>query len=133
MLGKQISDGKGKITGQRVLSSDPLQIETSFSESGLVMGVEAMEMGTFVSIPKPGGALYGEGNGVLMTKGGEMATWKGFGVGRQDANGGMSWRGCLYFQTQSTGKFAPLNNATAVFEFDTDAEGNTAGKAWKWE
>lgn len=45
----------------------------------------------------------------------------------------MSWRRSLYFQTQSTGKFALLNNATGVFEFDIDADGNTIGKVWEWK
>jgi hypothetical protein len=56
-------------------------IETSFSASGKYKGIDASDMGTYATIPRSGGVLYGEGQGVIMTSdSGEMATWIGQGI-----------------------------------------------------
>lgn len=72
MLGDQVGEEKGKITSQRVLDVEAgtPKMETSFSATGKYRGVEATEMGTYWSTPRPGGALHGEGQGVLMSKDG---------------------------------------------------------------
>ena len=80
-----MGEDKGKITSQRVLDVEggTPKMETSFSATGKYRGVEATDMGTYWSTPRPGGAIHGEGQGVLMSKDGqEMATWTGQGVGR---------------------------------------------------
>jgi hypothetical protein len=40
MLGDQICEAKGKLTGQRVLDAEGPKIEYSFSASGTMKGVE---------------------------------------------------------------------------------------------
>ncbi len=85
MLGDQISEEKGKITSQRVLDvegGEPM-IETSFSATGNYRGVETTATVTYSASPRPGGAIYGEGQGASMSKDGqEMATRTGQGIGR---------------------------------------------------
>ena len=84
MLGDQIGEDKGKVTSQRVLEvvGGVPKMETSFSTIGKYGGVETIEIGTYWASPRPGGAMYGEGQGVLMSKDGQdMATWTGQGVG----------------------------------------------------
>jgi len=77
MLGDLISEEKGKITTQRVLEvegGEP-KMETSFSATGNYRGVETTATVTYWGSLRPGGAIYGEGQGVLMSKDGqEMAT-----------------------------------------------------------
>ena len=70
MLGDQVGEDKGKITSQRVLDVEggTPKMETSFSATGKYRGVEATDMGTYWSTPRPGGAIHGEGQGVLMSK-----------------------------------------------------------------
>ena len=83
---------------------------------------------------RPGGAMYGEGQGVLMSKDGqEMATWTGQGIGRFTSPGKIRFTGSLFFSTSSTGKLAFLNNLVAVFEYQSDESGNTSAKAWEWK
>lgn len=84
MLGEMIGELRGKVTGNRVLPSggQAPKVETSFQESGKILGVEATDMGTYWSAVRAGGGLYGEGQGVTMTKDGEMAAWTGNGAGR---------------------------------------------------
>jgi hypothetical protein len=109
-------------------------METSFSASGKYRGVEATETGTDWSSPRPGGAIYGEGQGVLMSKvGQEMATWTGQGMGRFISPGKIRFVGSLFFNTASAGKLAFFNNLVGVFEYESDEIGNTSSKVWEWK
>ena len=51
MLGEQIEELKGKITGQRVLESEGPAIEKSVSVSGTMKGIQVEEMITFIGTP----------------------------------------------------------------------------------
>ena len=136
MLGDQVGEDKGKITSQRVLDVEggTPKMETSFSATGKYRGVEATDMGTYWSTPRPGGAIHGEGQGVLVSKDGqEMATWTGQGVGRFISPGKIRFVGSLFFSTASTGKLAFLNNLVGVFEYESDEIGNTSSKVWEWK
>jgi hypothetical protein len=131
MLGDLIFEGRGKTTGKRVLSAEGPKIEVSFASEGKYKDIEIKEIGTFTAIPRQGGAMFGEGNGIVMTKDGEMASWSGSGIGKHEQGGKMSWRGAIYYQTASQGKLASLNNAVVVFEYDVDADDNSAEKGWE--
>lgn len=136
MLGDQISEEKGKITSQRVLDVEggAPKMETSFSATGNYRGVETTATVTYWASPRPGGAIYGEGKGVLMSKDGqEMAIWTGQGIGRFTSPGKIRLTGSLFFETSSTGKLAFLNNLVGVFEYQSDESGNTSAKAWEWK
>ena len=98
-------------------------METSFSATGKYRGVEATDMGTYWLFPDSGGAIHGEGQGVLMSKDGqEMATWTGQGVGRFTNPGKIRFVGSLFFNTASTCKLAFLNNLVGVFEYESDEQ-----------
>ena len=108
--------------------------ETSFSETGNYRGAETTSTITYWSTPRPGGAIYGQGKGIVMSKDGqEMATWTGQGMGRFTNPGKIRLTGSLFFSTSSTGKLAFLNNLVGVFEYETDESGNTSSKAWEWK
>jgi hypothetical protein len=136
MLGDLISEEQGKITSQRVLDvkgGEP-KIETSFSAVGNCRGVETTDTVTYWGSPRPGGAIYGEGQGVLMSKDGqEMATWTGQGVGRFTSPGKIRFTGSLFLNTSSTGRLAFLSNLVGVFEYEIDESGNTSAKVWEWK
>ena len=134
MLGDLIMEEKGKISGYRVISSrgGGQRVEVSFQASGKILGIEHRTLATYWSVVQPNGFLYGEGQGVLMTKDGDSATWVGQGAGRFKPGGGVVWRGALYYQTASP-KLARLNGIAAVFEYETEANDNTSGKLWEWK
>jgi hypothetical protein len=134
MLGETLGEERGKLTGTRVLSVDArgAKMEASFEATGRILGVEVVDRGTYCSVPWPGGVLHGEGQGVMMTKDGEMATWSGRGIGRFTGPGKISWRGAIYFQTSSE-RLARLNGIVGVFEYDTDAEGAVSAKTYEWK
>ena len=103
MLGDKVGEGSGKVISRRVLPNPGggPKMETTFESSGKLLGVEETEIGTYWSAVRPDGTLYGEGQGVLMGKGGEMGTWIGQGVGTIKKDGSVSYRGAVYHQTAS--------------------------------
>ena len=96
------------------------------------LGNEGSNIGTYTSTNKPDGSLYGEGQGLFATSGGDFATWRGIGIGRLLPDGGVSYRGCISLSTSSA-KLARLNTIAAIFEFDVDPDGNTRSKFWEWK
>jgi len=133
MLGEQLGEARGKRTSRRVLSAETgFKVEVAFEANGKMLGVDNTEIGTYWSESKPDGSMYGEGQGVVITQDGEVATWKGGGVGKFVGGGAVSYRGAIYYTTASK-KLARLNGMATVFEFDVDAEGNTKSKLWEWK
>ena len=134
MLGEKIAEGSGKVTMRRVLANPGggPKMETSFESSGKLLGVDNSETGTFWSVVRPDGTLYGEGQGIMMSKGGDSATWVGGGVGTMRQDGGASYRGAVYISSASP-KWSRLNQVAVIFEFEVDADGNTSTKNWEWK
>src|SRR5438105_729044 len=68
MLGDKIGEESGQVIGTRVLASDTgPKLETTFQMQANLLGVEGTDIGTYWSVLRPDGTLYGEGNGVVMT------------------------------------------------------------------
>jgi hypothetical protein len=136
MLGEKVLDIQGKVTGQRAVQGaghGEVNMEVSFQGMGHVLGVEGMDMGTYVARMRQPGVLYGSGHGITMTKDGESITWHGEGIGRPTGKGmEAKWRGAIFMQTQSS-KLARLNGMMAVFEWDVDEQGGAKGVAWEWK
>jgi hypothetical protein len=101
MLGDKIGGTSGKITSQRVLPNlgGGPKMETSFQANGSILGTNVKETGTYWTVFRSDGTLYGEGQGVMMTKDGKTATWTGHGVGMMKKDGTASYRGAVYYQT----------------------------------
>jgi hypothetical protein len=83
-------------------------------------------------VVRPDGTLYGEGQGVMVTKDGEMATWTANGVGTTNNDGTARFSGAVYYQTYPR-QWSRLNNVTVVFEYEVDADGNTSSDFWEWK
>jgi len=132
MLGELIIENAGKRILRRMLGTSPPTVEVSFEETGKVLGIASSGFGTYTSVIRPDGSVFGEGHGILTTGDGEGALWKGSGQGKFGAGGSISYRGILYFQTTSQ-KLARLNGAPGVFEYEVDAEGKTRTKVWEWK
>lgn len=61
-----------------------------------------------------------------------MATWIGQGMGTIKDDGGVAFRGAVYYTTSSEA-WRRLNRVAAIYEFDVDAEGNTKAELWEWK
>jgi hypothetical protein len=134
MLGDQIGEEQGKITALRVLDSDGggPKVEVSMRTNARIVGLAAVNLGTYWSAVQPGGFLFGEGQGITTTQEGDVVTWKGQGAGKMKPGGGVSYRGAVYYQN-GTGKLARLNGTAAVFEHESDANDNITSKYWEWK
>src|SRR5262245_14619469 len=134
MLGEKIGESSGKVTSRRVLANPGggPKMETSFEATGRLLGVDETETGTYWSVVRPDGTLYGEGQGILMGRGGEMATWIGQGIGKVQKDGSVSYRGAVYYQTSSP-SWSRLNSVAAIFEYEVDAQGSSSSQVWEWK
>lgn len=134
MQGDKLGDSSGRVTSRRVLSNPGggPKMETSFEANGKLLGVEETETGTYWSVVRSDGSIFGEGQGIVMGKGGELATWVGQGVGVVQAGGAVSYRGAVYYQTSVPG-WSRLNKVAAIFEFEVDAQGNSRSQLWEWK
>ena len=134
MLGERIGESTGKVTSQRVLPNPGgvPKIETSLQAVGSVLGVAEAETTTYTAFVRPDGSLFGEGQGVVMSKEGDMATWVGQGVGTLSKDGAVSYRGAIYIQSPSP-KWARLNSIAVVYEYEVDAQGNTRSQLYEWK
>lgn len=134
MLGEKIGEITGRVTMQRVLPSlgGAPRMETSFQAIGSLLGTNMKDTGTYVTIFRPDGTQYGEGQGVMVTKDGQTATWRAHGVGAMKKDGTASYRGALYLQTMPK-KWSRLNKVAVLFEYAVDAEGNTHSEYWEWK
>jgi hypothetical protein len=131
MLGDQIAEETGKVTGFRVLDAEGPKVEVSIRTQGKILGTDYMGRATYWSAVQPSGFLYGEGQGAYIAQDG-MAVWKGQGTGKINPAGGASYRGALHF-VNATGKLAKLAGTVGVFEYNTDANDNTTAKLWEWK
>ena len=134
MLGERISAESGKVTAQRVLPNPGggPKMETSFQATGKLLGEDETDTGTYSAVVRPDGTLYGEGQGVVMGKNGDVATWTGQGVGTIKKDGSVSYRGALYYQTSSP-KWSRLNSIAGIFEYEVDAQGNARSEISEWK
>src|SRR5207244_1707606 len=125
-------DGTDHHTARIPPDAAGMKIEVSFQSTGRLLAQDVTEVGTYWSTPRPGGAMYGEGQGILTLKNGEICTWQGSGIGKPKANGpGIIFRGCVYYQTNSA-QLSRLNGTCAVFEYEADENGNTKSQLWEW-
>jgi hypothetical protein len=132
MIGEQIGETKGKRVVRRVLSVDPPTAEVSFEDSGQMLGVATTGIGTYTSVIGPDGTMIGHGQGLTTTNEGEALTWTGTGSGKFGPGGSVSYRGMLFFKTNSK-KLAKLHNACGAFEYDVAPDGSTVSKMWEWK
>jgi hypothetical protein len=134
MIGEQIGETKGRRLVRRVISVEPPTAEVSFEDSGHMFGVAVKGMGSYTSVVREDGSIFGQGQGMNMTDDGESVTWTGTGLGKFGPGGSVSYRGMLFFRTNSKHKkLAKINNACGAFEYDVDAAGNTVSKIWEWK
>ena len=134
MLGELVGEGRGKVTGVRVLSIDGMnsKVEASFQGQGTILGKAMTEFGTYTQVNRPGGMAFAEGKNLIQTTDGEIAPWQGFAVARLTGEGlGENSAVAGAFHGASAG-LDRLNRAAYVTEFEADTEGNYHYRTWEW-
>ena len=138
-LGNPFFVEQGRIIGQRVLAVTPQpQLEFSFIANATINNgsdivINALNTGTSVSTLNADGTFRGEGQGILRTERGDVATWTNRVVGNLTPEGNIITRGVGFWSTPSTtGELAFMNNMITVFEVQIDREGNLSAREWEW-
>jgi hypothetical protein len=135
MLGEQLGELKGKITGRRVLHvTNGPTLEINVAREGKLKGVEVAELLTYSTTRTSDGSWFGRGQGVTMTKDGtETATFTGAGIGHFTGPAKVRYAGSMFFGT-SKGKLGFLNNLVVLFEVEIDLETFDDNiKFWEWK
>ena len=130
---------QGRIIGQRVLAVMPQpQLEFSFMTNASINSsngsiINAINTGTSISTLNADGTFRGEGQGILRTQGGDLATWTNQVTGNLTSEGTIISRGVGFWSTPSTtGELAFINGMITVFEVQIDREGNLTAREWEW-
>jgi hypothetical protein len=126
-----------KLIGQRVVSTAngiTPQIETTYIENGTIKGVgNVRNLQTWTDTSRSPTIIYGVGQGVITTADGQdMATWIGYGIGRSNINGTITYHDIILFNTNSTGKLAFLKNLEGLHIAEADGNKRTT-KIYEWK
>ena len=135
-LGELVFEGRGKVTGQRVLDivKGGAKIEASFIRTGKMKGIDVTNTGTFWSIPIEGGAFYREAKDIFTTTDGKIIAHTAQDMGRLTRGGKVRFTGSDFLYAPSEGKFGYLNNTVGVFEVEADNQtGDIMGKTFEWK
>ena len=137
-LGNPFFVEQGRIIGQRVLAVTPQpQLEFSFMANASIntgdIVINAVNTGTSVSTLNADGTFRGEGQGILRTERGDVATWTNQVAGNLTPEGPIITRGVGFWSTPSTtGELAFMNGMITVFEVQIDRQGNLSAREWEW-
>jgi hypothetical protein len=134
MLGDKIGDLRGQNISTRVLPDEGHgpRMEITDQETGTMYGVQVTSTVTYIGTMRPNGTISGDAVGITMGENGEAATFRGSGVGTFIRPGVTTWRGTLFFETESK-KLSKLNGIAALFEYTTDESGKTEGHLFEWK
>ncbi len=126
-----------KLIGQRVVSTAngiTPQIETTLIKNGTIKGVgNVTNLQTWTDTTRSPRIIYGVGQGVITTADGQdMATWIGYGIGRSNINGTITYHDIIFFNTNSTGKLAFLKNIEGLSIASQDGNKITQ-KIYEWK
>lgn len=141
-LGEPLFVEQGRITGQRVLAVAPQpQLETSFManasiNNGTGFVVNAINTGTNLITLNADGTFRGEGQGIMRTEGGDVASWTSQSIGNLAPGGNIIVRGATFWTTPpstTTSELAFMNGVIGLFEMEIDIQGNLSVTEWQWE
>ena len=65
------------------------------------MAAKVRVMLTYMGKSLSNGVLHGWGNGVVMSKERDMASYTGEAIGKIDSSGTVRWRGSLFYKSSS--------------------------------
>ncbi len=139
-LGDPFYTERTKATSIRVIDvSNGPKIEVSFSGNGTIRdSINVTDIGTTWNLQTSGGIIYSEGQGVLTTQQGEMATYTQQATGQITPEGRVVFHGSMFFKTLSpTGQFpsplAFLDNRMGIYNYESDIAGNAIKQVWEWQ
>jgi hypothetical protein len=139
-LGDPFYTERTKATGIRVIDvSNGPKVEVSFSGNGTIRdSINVTDIGTTWNLQTSGGIIYSEGQGLLTTQQGDMATYTQQATGQITPEGRVVFHGSMFFKTlPPTGQFpsplAFLDNRMGIYNYESDIAGNAIKQVWEWQ
>lgn len=135
MLGERIGQEQGRVTSRRILPGDDyryVKMEITVETQCTILGQEATNIGTYTVFERVADQIYGEGQGIIMTKEGEGAIWRGHGVGHASADGSITFAASVAFQAAPGGKLAKLNAMLVLVEHTAGGDGSASSNLYAW-
>ena len=133
VLGDLIYEGKGSITGSRLLDGGKNLIEYSLLENGKFRNIEVVITSTFWTIHAAKDTVYGEAQATITAKDSrEIATYRGCGLGYFVEEGTTIFRGTNFYRASPSGKLSFLNNIVGALEAEA-YKNRHLGKVWEWK
>jgi cell division protein YceG involved in septum cleavage len=109
------------------------RLQSSYSGSGVVKGVNFSVNGTILIVPRIDGGADVSGRAAISTAEGEKGTYNFYSIGHTDDNGTTRDNGAAFFHTTSAGKLSVVNNLVVVFKDQVDKAGNGMTIGWEWK
>lgn len=133
MLGDKVGSLSAVAT-QAALPADGAlpRFQTNAEGEGSLAGAEVKILAGYHGEMRADGSVYGEcpNQGVVMASDG-VATFRASGIGQFTEDGGVKFRGAVYFET-SAPSLSSLNGKACVYHWDVDAEGAATWEIWEW-
>ena len=133
MLGEKVGSLKAATTIKALSAEDSRPVfEVSAQGAGKLGDGDVNMMATYAANVLADGSLYGEcpNSGVIMAQDG-IGTFRATGAGAFTADGGSTFRGVAYVQSEAP-SLAGLNGKALVYDWDVDASGNATWELWEW-
>ena len=116
-----------------VINSSKL-LEISYVGNGTAKGRSFIDKGVDLIATKPDGAIYSQGRGNIMVKGGsERASYVFQAIGQYSHDGKLRESGATFFSTNSTGKMVAVKDLVVVYKGETSRGGNIKTIGWEWK
>ena len=109
-------------------------LQTSYSGSGAVKGLNFSVNGTVFIVPRSDASADLIGHANITTTDGEKGTYSFYSLGHMDnATGSTRDNGAAFFHTNSSGKLSIVKDLVIVFKDQIDKAGNGMTVGWEWK
>ena len=131
ILGNPFYVAHGKITSLHP-TNETGKMEATYTLSGIAKGLNLTDSGSFSLVTRADGIQYGQGQGALVTKGGDSAPFTFQFIGSTVSEGKSIGHGSWYVSSPATGKLVFLNNEALLFKDEIEKNGTIALQGWEW-
>ena len=133
MLGEKVGSLKATAAVKPLSAKNSRPVfEVTGQGAGTLGNGEVSFMATYTAEVQADGSLLGEcpNAGVVMAQDG-IGTFRATGAGAFTEDGGSTFRGVVYFQSDAP-SLAGLNGKAVVYDWDVDANMNATWELWEW-
>ncbi len=131
ILGNPFYVAHGKITSLHP-TNETGKMEATYTLSAIAKGINVTDSGSFSLVTRADGIHYGQGQGALVTKGGDSAPFTFQLIGSTDSEGKSIDHGSWYVTSPATGKLTFLNNEALLFKDEIQKNGTISLLGWEW-